>query len=230
MPKLSMGNGLPPPTVEERVQLIMRLIRRMKWRVGYTDRNIAAHWGVSVATIRSYSSEAFRRVKAEVTDPDATAATVCVALEKVVREGSQKGLAGHRSVIEASKTWANIAGATAPTRIEIGALANMTDEQLQRRKAEIVARLQEDDRIAGEPTEADIKLRDEARRALEVRVKGALAQESAREGGQSADQDALRALQAAEDQDAEHDQRRGMYYAVHGRDPRLAIRRPGNSS
>lgn len=222
MSKLSMGNGLPPPTVEERVQLIMRLIRRMKWRVGYTDRNIAAHWGLSVETIRGYSSEAFRRVKAEVTDPDATAATVCVALEQVVREGARKGLAGHRSVIEASKTWANIAGATAPTRIEIGALANMSEEQLQRRKEEIIARLREDDRLSSEPTEADLKLRDEARRALEVRVRGALAQESAREGGQSADQDALRS-QHTEEED-ERTYRHGLRLASHGKDPRNAIR------
>jgi hypothetical protein len=129
----------------------MRLMRRLKWRRGTTDKNIAAHWGITHEAVRHYSGEASRRLRAEMTDPDSTAATVCIALERVIREAAQKGMYGHRSLIEAAKTWAQIAGAGAPTRLEIGALASMTEEQLNRRRTELLAALAKDDKVADAP-------------------------------------------------------------------------------
>lgn len=141
------GNSNAPATREERVQLCMRLMRGLKWVRGKTDKFLAKHWGVTETSVHSYSAEAWRRIKTELTDPDATAATVCVALERVVRENAPRGLAGARYVIDASKTWAAIAGAGAPTRVEIGALATMSDAELDARRREIILRLQE-----GEPS------------------------------------------------------------------------------
>jgi hypothetical protein len=215
----ALGNGLPPPTREERVQLCMRLIRRMKWRKGITDHNIARHWGVSVSLIHSYSAEAFRRVRAEVTDPDSTGATVGVALDRVIREASTKGLAGHRSIIEASKAWAAISGATAPTRIEVGALATMTEDQLQRRRDEIVRRLQEDDRLSAAPDNDDLEATVKARAELAERVEAEVLADRQTEGGAAADQNALRASMPPDEED-EALIRHRIVSRLHGRPPK----------
>jgi len=145
MSDVKPGNGLAPPTKEERVQLCMKLMRTGRWRRGITEKNVAAHWGLSEDSVRAYSAEAWRRVRTEVTDPDATAATICSALEAVIVEAKGKGLAGHRSIIEAGKAWAAISGAGAPTRFEMGALSTMSDEELERRRKELAARLSEGD-------------------------------------------------------------------------------------
>lgn len=137
------GNGNAPPDREGRVQMCMKLMRAGRWRRGTTDRNVAAHWGLKIDTVQSYSAEAFRRLRTEVTDPDSVQATVCSALEDIIHEARGKGLAGHRSIIEAGKAWAAISGAGAPTRIELGALANMTEDELEARRKEILARLAE---------------------------------------------------------------------------------------
>lgn len=139
------GNELAPATREERVVFCMEMMRAMRWTRGKTDKLLARRWDVDVDTIWLYSAEAWRRIRAEVTDPDATAGTICIALERVIDEAARRGLAGHRSIIEAGKAWASIAGAGAPTRFEIGALAQMSDEELERRKREIIARLAGDD-------------------------------------------------------------------------------------
>lgn len=123
------------------MQACMRLMREMKWRRGVTDKTVAKAWGLELMAVRQYSAEAWRRLKAEMVDTDQTAATVAIALERVIFEAAGKGLAGHRSVIEAGKTWASLAGAGAPTRIEVGALANLSDQELAARRDEIVARL-----------------------------------------------------------------------------------------
>lgn len=140
---IKVGNGSAPPTKEGRVQHCMALMREIRWKRGVTDKELARGWGVDVMAVRQYSAEAWRRIKAEVTDPDSTASTVCMALEKVVEEASTKGLAGHRSVIEAGKAWAAIAGAGAPTRVELGVLANLSEADLEKRRQEIIVKLQE---------------------------------------------------------------------------------------
>lgn len=119
----------------------MRLMRNMKWRRGVTDKVVARAWGLELMAVRQYSAEAWRRLKAEMVDTDQTAATVAIALERVIFEAAEKGLSGHRSIIEAGKTWASLAGAGAPTRIEVGALANLSDAELAQRREEIIARL-----------------------------------------------------------------------------------------
>lgn len=121
----------------------MMLMRELRWRRGITDKDLARHWGLTVDSIRQYSADAWRRLKAEVTDPDSTAATICTALEKVVQESQDKGLHGHRSVIEASKAWAAISGAGAPTRFEIGALANLSDVELEKKRRDLMRRLRD---------------------------------------------------------------------------------------
>lgn len=147
-----------PPTMEGRVQMCMKLMRAGKWRRGVTDKNIAAHWGLHIDSVAKYSSEAWRRIKAEVTDPDQTAATICIALENVIHEAKDKGLYGHRSIIEAGKAWASIAGAGAPTRVEIGALANLSDAELEKRRQEIILKLSEGQHPAGEGQDSPVEV------------------------------------------------------------------------
>ena len=156
--RINLGNGTGPPTVDGRINHCMMLMRELRWKRGVTDQHVATAWGINLASVRQYSAEAWRRVKAEVTDHDAVAATVCVALERVIEEGSVKGLNGHRSVIEAAKAWAAIAGAGAPTRFEVGALANLSDVQLEERRLELIARLNESG--GGKPTVIEVDAED----------------------------------------------------------------------
>lgn len=128
-----------PPSREEKVQHCMTIMRELRWIRGKTAPVLAKEWGLTVANLESISAEAWRRVKAEVTDPDATSATVCTALEKVMRDSLADD--DRRNAIEASKVWAQIAGAVAPTKVQIGELEKLSDEEVEKRRLALLERL-----------------------------------------------------------------------------------------
>ena len=128
-----------PETREDKVQYCMDIMRELRWIRGKSAPALAREWGLTVAGVESISSEAWRRVKAEVTDPDATSATVCTALEKVMRDSLADD--DRRNAIEASKVWAQIAGAVAPTKVQIGELEKLSDEEVEKRRRELLDRL-----------------------------------------------------------------------------------------
>lgn len=143
-----------PATVAERVAYIADMMRDLRWKRGKTAYELAKVWGVSPSTIENYSAEANRKVCAEVTDPEYVSRTVCSALEEVIESAREEMVHGaviekvgdngepikytldpniaRRSITQAAKTWAEISGAMAPTKLRVGEdpPSKLTDEEL----------------------------------------------------------------------------------------------------
>jgi hypothetical protein len=111
------------PLTEMRLAEMMAVMRTLQWQKGITGPVFAEKWGLSLTRIEHLSAEAWRRVKAEVNDPDRVGATVGTAIEQVMIEAlNDKGGERNQSrkiVVEAAKVWAAIAGANAPTKTEL---------------------------------------------------------------------------------------------------------------
>lgn len=85
-------------------------------------------------------SEAWRAVKAEVSEPDYVTATVATSLEEIIHDAREEIAQGdedydpssaRRSIISAGKTWAEVVGAMAPTRVKVEEVpAKLSDEDL----------------------------------------------------------------------------------------------------
>jgi len=126
-------------TREDKVLYCMDIMRELQWKRGKTAPILAKKWDMTINAVESISSEAWRRVKAEITDHDSTSATVCVALERVMTESLEDG--DRRNAIDAAKTWATIAGATAPTKIQLGELEKLSDAEVEARRQALIERL-----------------------------------------------------------------------------------------
>jgi hypothetical protein len=107
---------------ELRIHHIMDRMRRFAWRTGRTGKELAIEWGVTRQYVRRLAAIAKRRIVAEVTDPDRVRMTVGVALERVVEAGLRRTKTqapNLHAVTSACKVWADIMGASAPTRSEL---------------------------------------------------------------------------------------------------------------
>jgi hypothetical protein len=102
---------------EARIRHIESMMHSLEWRRGKTGLELAKKWDVSRSTVEKLASEASRRVRLTLTDPFEVSLTVAAALDRVLRDALRDG--DRRSVIEASKTWAQIVGATAAHRVEV---------------------------------------------------------------------------------------------------------------
>ncbi len=100
--------------------------------------------------VHEISSAASKRVRAEVTDPDRVSAKGFAMLERIADEAmvdaDEKGNnAGHRAIaIRAIDTWLTKSGVAAPTKQLVGVtgdLSLLSEEQLEMRQREIIARL-----------------------------------------------------------------------------------------
>lgn len=96
------------------------------------------------------SAIASKKVRAEVTDPDRVAAKGFAALESIADEArhgaDDKGnTAAHLAVaVRAYDTWLTKSGVAAPSKAQVtvsGDLSALTDEQLEAREAEVLARI-----------------------------------------------------------------------------------------
>lgn len=146
-----------PNEVESRVRHIMGMMRRLEWIRGASGESLADEWGLSLSRVEDYSAEASRRVKAEVTDPDHVTSTVCTALDTVLREamadsrkcvmepggtdayGETKYVEvdpnkARKIVIDASKVWADISGATAPKEVKVTGSVSLDEIDELRKK------------------------------------------------------------------------------------------------
>ena len=134
-----------------RVEQVAKTLRDCSFRNGETLQNFAKEWGVSIHRVHEISALASKRVRAEVTDPDRVAAKGFAMLEKIAEDAmidaDEKGNnAAHRAIaIRAVDTWMKNSGVIAPTKavtgVVIGDLSALTDEQLEARAAELVAKL-----------------------------------------------------------------------------------------
>jgi hypothetical protein len=109
-------SGLPPrpETVEGRVEVCMDLMARVVWRAETGDE-LAAAWGLSVSTIRDYSSEASRRLKS-LRDPDEVRQMLTHSFAEGLRIAREDR--DVRGLAAVGKAYGDIAGVTAPQRLE----------------------------------------------------------------------------------------------------------------
>lgn len=115
---------------EQRIAHIMDMMRRWEWKRGKSAGDLATTWGLAVSTVEELSSEASKRVRAEVTDPERVSGTVGSALSKVLHDSMDDG--DRKSVIDASKAWAQIVGAMAPQRVDVTSRGEPTPADAQR--------------------------------------------------------------------------------------------------
>ncbi len=121
---------------EARIAKIAAMMRGLLWRRGESGRALEIEWDLSTSRVEHLAAEASRRVRAEVLDPDAVGETVACALDRVLREALHDD--DRKSVINAAKAWAVIAGSVAPKKIEhSGSVATTSYDDLQRRLAAV---------------------------------------------------------------------------------------------
>lgn len=117
-------------------------MRKLEWVRGKSGEEWAKAWGISQDRMNHLAAEAWKRVKAEVTDPDRITVKISTVLEQVIDDAmletrnpaliEKKGQDGEpytyqespnnarKVVVEAAKTWAVIVGANAPTKVQVG--------------------------------------------------------------------------------------------------------------
>ncbi len=150
----TLPKGNPPgerqAQTELRIEEIAATLRGGSFRTGVTLREFAARWGVSMDTVHGLSAQASKRVKAEVTDPDRVAAKGFAMLESIADEArhacDERGNnAGHLAIaVKAVDTWLVRSGVAAPTKAAVsvsGDLSALTDEQIEAREREVLARI-----------------------------------------------------------------------------------------
>ncbi len=138
------------PATELRVEEIAATLRDGSFRHGVTLAAFAAKWGVEVQRVHEISGLAAKKVRAEVTDPDLVASKGFSRLEQIavdaMRDADQHGNnAQHRKLaLAATAEHMKLSGVAAPTKALVsvsGDLSALTDEQLEAREAEVLARI-----------------------------------------------------------------------------------------
>lgn len=125
---------------ETRVEYVADLMRTLKFRTGVTGKALAKEWDLPLSYVGQVTVEASRRVRAELTDPDRVLSKVSVALDHVIDDALDSG--DRHAIIKAVQVWAQVTGAGAATKVQVtNDLTALTPEQLQARKAEILARM-----------------------------------------------------------------------------------------
>jgi len=115
-------------------------MRELKFRTGVTGKALAVEWDLPMGVVSQITTEASRRVRAELGDHDRVLSKVSVALDRVIDEAIDKG--DRHAVIKAVQVWAQVTGAGAAQKVQLQQdLTALSPEQLQARKAEIIARL-----------------------------------------------------------------------------------------
>lgn len=125
---------------ETRVEYVADMMRELRYRTGVTNKSLAREWDLPSGYVAQVTTEASRRVRAEVVQDDNVLSTISLSLDRVLHEALDSG--DRHAVIKACQVWAQVTGAGAATKVQVQTeLTSMTPEQLQSRKAEIIARL-----------------------------------------------------------------------------------------
>lgn len=133
---------------ETRVEFVADMMRELTYRTGVTNKALAREWDLPMGYIAQLTTEASRRVRAELTDHDRVLSKVSVSLDRVLDDAIESG--DRHAIIKACQVWAQVTGAGAATKVQVQQdLTALSPEQLQARKAEIIARL------TGKPAPAD---------------------------------------------------------------------------
>jgi hypothetical protein len=125
---------------ETRVEVVADMMRELKYRTGVTNKVLAELWDVPTGYVAQITTEASRRVRAELTDHDRVLSKVSTMLDRVLDDALSSG--DRHAIIKACQVWAQVTGAGAATKVQVQAdLTSLSPEQLQARKSEIIARL-----------------------------------------------------------------------------------------
>jgi hypothetical protein len=115
-------------------------MRELKYRTGVTNKGLVIAWNETTGYVAQVTTEASRRVRAEVVVDDHIVSTISMNLERLIADAVDKG--DRHAIIKACQVWAQVTGAGAATKVQVqNDLTAMSPEQLQARKAEIIARL-----------------------------------------------------------------------------------------
>lgn len=109
----------------------MRMIRKLEFKHGDSNYDLAAFWKVQPRTIADYVLEAKKRLAAELTNPDAVRGVLSSRLTKVALEGTDK------DAVAAAKVLAQLTGVNAPTVVVNRNIEEMTLEEKKARYKEL---------------------------------------------------------------------------------------------
>jgi hypothetical protein len=116
------------------------MMRELTFRSGATAKALCAEWGLPRNYVANLTTEASRRVRAELTDHDRVLSKVSASLDRVLDDALESG--DRHAIIKACQVWATVTGAGAATKVQVQTdLTSLTPEQLKARKEEIIARL-----------------------------------------------------------------------------------------
>jgi hypothetical protein len=128
----------------DRVEAIAQTMRDGTFRHGVTLPAFRAKWGLCQQRVGELSTLAAKKVRAEH-DPDIVAAKGFSALERIADNAmADDDIESRKLALKAYDTWLVRSGAAAPTKATVavtGDLSQLTDEQLEARKSEVLARL-----------------------------------------------------------------------------------------
>ena len=95
-------------------------MRTLAYTRGKTDRELAAKWGVSLATAQGVTAEASRVVARELRDPDRALAVVGTRLEQVMLTGED------RDAVNAASVAAKLLGLNKADKLEVSQVQPVT--------------------------------------------------------------------------------------------------------
>lgn len=134
----------PDAASELRIEEIAQTLRDGTFRNGTTLQAFADRWGVTLHRVHELSGAASKKVRAEITDPDRVAAKGYAYLERIADDAMDGDAMDRKLALAAVDTWLTKSGVAAPAKSAVhvtGDLTTLTDEQLDARKKDLIARL-----------------------------------------------------------------------------------------
>ncbi len=142
--------GLETST-EVRVEEIAATLRNCTFRHGVTLKEFQAKWKLCEQRVHELSSLAAKKVRAEMTDPDAVASKGFAMIAKIAEDAMidcdpvTGNNAAHRKLaLAATAEHMKLSGVAAPTKSLVavaGDLSALSDEQLEERERAVLARI-----------------------------------------------------------------------------------------
>lgn len=138
-----------PNARDDKVKYIAAMMRRLRWVRGKSGKRLAEEWGVSREYMKELAAEAWRRVRAEVTDPEQAQAIACAEFAAIIKDARllRRDPAMMKIRIEAAKSLAVISGGAAPKKVvEMSRFDVLTPDQHRAELAKLRAEIEEEER------------------------------------------------------------------------------------
>jgi hypothetical protein len=111
----------PKQQRELRVLETMALMRSLQFRSGITPGELAKKWNVTLGTAHHITSEASRRVRSEVNNPEHISATLGTRIEDALLDERTET----RDLAKLGDLWARLSpGVLAPTKVQVSEVDN----------------------------------------------------------------------------------------------------------